>query len=156
MTEVYLCEGDVHARLDKLLKAKLKYPFEIKKTPLGKPYIGGNPFYFSLSHSGGRGIIAISDKPCGVDLEVFKGRLRDSVLNKFSERERAEIASERDFLQHWTAREAYIKLYGFSIYKLCRRLEFYGGKLYLDGELQSVKLRFYYFQFGVAALCLEG
>ena len=155
MTEIYLCDGDVHERLDGILKSKLKSPFEIRKTPLGKPYIGGNPFYFSLSHSSDRSIIAISDKPCGVDLEVFRGRLRESILKTFTERERAEIASEREFLLHWTVREAYVKLYGLSVFKLLRRLEFYGGKLYLDGQLQPVKFRTYDFQFGVAATCLE-
>lgn len=155
MIELYLCRGDVHERLNGILSNKLAQPFEILKTENGKPYVAGNPLHFSLSHSGDRGIVAISDKPIGVDIEIFKGKLRKSVLERFSAREQAEIANERDFLIHWTAREAYVKLYGRTIAKMLNRVEFFGGKLYLDGQLQSVKIRHYYFSFGVAAVCTE-
>lgn len=155
MIELYLCDSDVHGRLDRLLNNRLNGRYEILKMPSGKPYIGGNPLYFSLSHSSDKGIFAIYEKPCGVDLELLNGRLHENILNRFSEREQEEILCERDFLKHWTAREAYVKLYGLSILKLFKRLEFYGGKIYLDSLPQNVKFSFYSFDFGVAAVCTE-
>ena len=35
----------------------------LARTENGKPYIDGNPLYFSLSHSGKHGVIAVCDKP---------------------------------------------------------------------------------------------
>lgn len=155
MIGVYLCRDNVHERLNGILGDKLSQPFEILKTENGKPYVEGNPLHFSLSHSGGRGIIALSDTPIGVDFEIFKDKPRTSVINRFSAREQAEIANERDFLKHWTAREAYVKLYGLKIAETWKRIEFFSGKLYLDGQLESVKLRYYCFAFGIAAVCCE-
>lgn len=155
MIELYFCKSDVHERLNGILSNKLAQPFEILKTENGKPYLEGIPLHFSLSHSADRGLITISDKPIGVDIEIFKDKLRKSVIERFSAREQSEIANERDFLIHWTAREAYVKLYGLTIAKMLNRVEFFGGKLYLNGQLQSVKIRHYYFSFGVAAVCTE-
>lgn len=155
MMEVYLCRQDVHEKLNEILNRKLSQPFEILKTENGKPYIEGNPLYFSLSHSGNCGVIAIADRPVGADIEIFADRLRISVIERFSEREQAEIADERDFLKHWTAREAYIKLYGYTIAELWRRVEFLGEKLYLDGKQLNVKIRHYNLPCGVAAVCTE-
>lgn len=155
MIEIYLCFGSVHERLNKILNNKLGQPFKILKTANGKPYIEGTPLHFSLSHSGERGIIALSDKPIGVDLEIFKYKLRKSVIKRFSAREQTEIADERDFLRHWTVREAYVKLHGLTLAETWKHIEFFGGKLYFDGQLQWVKIRHYSFSFGVAAVCCE-
>ena len=125
MTEIFLCRDNVHDSLNKLLKAKLTEPFEILKTENGKPYIEGNPVHFSISHSGNMGIIAISDKPVGIDIEVYSDCMRYSVLERFSEREQAEIADGCDFLRHWTVREAFVKLYGLTIAKMWKRIEFF-------------------------------
>ena len=53
----------------------------------GKPYIEGDPFYFSLAHSGDYAVCAISDSPVGVDIEqdrelseAFKARFSHSIL----------------------------------------------------------------------------
>lgn len=155
MIEIFLCRDDVHENLYKLLEAKLSAPFEILRTENGKPYIEGNHVHFSLSHSGRRGIIAVSDKPVGIDLEIYKDSPHNSVIERFSEREQAEIADERDFLRHWTAREAYVKLYGLTIAETWKHVEFLDGKLYLDGQLQKVTVRTYDFGFSVGALCFE-
>lgn len=155
MIELYLCNKDVHERLNGILNKKLAQPFEILKTENGKPYIEGNPLHFSISHSGDRSLIAISDKPVGVDIEIFRDKLRKSVIELFSAREQAEIACERDFLIHWTSREAYVKLYGLTIAKMWKRIEFFGGNIYIDGQIKQVTLRHYDFTFGVAAVCTE-
>ena len=86
---------------------------------------------------------------------MFKEKNRQSILKSFTERERGEIAGERDFLIHWTAREAFVKLYGLSVFAALKKLEFYGGKLYLEGKVQPVKIKTYAFPFGVASVCTE-
>ena len=153
MTEIFLCEGNVHARLDTLLKAKLKYPYEIKQTPLGKPYIGGNPLYISLTHSKSYGAIATDTVPVGVDLEIIRGRSHEVLIRRFPQREQTEINSERDFLIHWTARESYIKMRGETLASTFKRIEFFGGKIYLDGNGQPCSIR-HFFLDGGRILCV--
>ncbi len=154
MIEIYLTDNNPRARLLKIAEKRLS-SFEWAVTENGKPYFEGNPFYFSYSHSGERGLLAIYEKPIGVDFELFRGRIRESVFLRFSERERTEIAGERDFLYHWTAREAYIKLYGLTLAKMLKRVEFLGGNIYVDGEKQPVRIRKYVFWCGVGAVCTE-
>ena len=42
---------------------------DIKLLPSGKPYIEGNPIYFSLSHSGEYAVCITENKPVGVDIQ---------------------------------------------------------------------------------------
>ena len=74
---------------------------------------------FNLSHSGKYAVLAMSDKPVGVDVE--RGRKnRLSVAERcFHEREYADIMSakgdrekEQKFLEYWTMKEAYVKWTG--------------------------------------------
>lgn len=156
MIEIYCSSaGEVRDRLNDILSRHIPTPFEILHTENGKPYIKGNPVYFSVSHSKDKAVIAISRSPVGADLETYTKRERKSVVSRWSLREQAEILSEKDFLKHWTAREAYVKLYGFTIAENWKRIEYFGGKIILDGQTEKVKLRFYDFHFGVAAVCSE-
>ena len=66
----------------------------------GKPYAEGNPFYFSLSHSGDYAVCAISDSPVGVDIEQER-QLSAPFRKRFA----------RDILE-WTKKEAKGKLTG--------------------------------------------
>lgn len=151
MREIYLTKNRENI-LAEVLKDRTGTEYEILRTENGKPYINA-PLCFSLSHSGKRAVVALCNKPVGVDLELYKKRVRASVISRFSDRERAEIKNERDFLIHWTAREAYVKAVGGALYSHLKSLEFYGGDLYFDGQKQAVKLYHYYFSFGVATLC---
>lgn len=156
MIEIFCVpKEDAERRLNALLSRHIPAPFEILRTENGKPYVEGNPVYFSVSHSGDRAVIAISRSGVGIDLENFTKKIRQSVLSRFPARERAEIFDEKDFLQHWTAREAYIKFLGLTLAKMWKHVEFYGGKIFVDGEMQEVKIRFYEFYYGIAALCSE-
>ena len=138
-----------------LLSKHIPAPIEILHTACGKPYVEGNPLYFSLSHSGERAVAAISKSPIGVDFELFTGKRRSAVINRFSERERGEIHDEGDFLRHWTAREAYIKLKGLTLAQTLKHLEFDGGELFFKDERLSVKIDFYEKEDGVIAVCTE-
>lgn len=155
MTKLYFCDRlSLYTRLDEVLKKHLP-SYEIKRTESGKPYLEGTPLHFSLSHSGDTGVIALSNSPIGVDVEVIKGKEHNAIIKRMSARERAEIACERDFLKHWTAREAYIKLYGLTLAKTWRHVEFFDGKLYVDGEAQKVKFATYTFGNGIICVCRE-
>lgn len=156
MTEmIFTFAETVEEKLKSLLRGKLGFEPEIKRTENGKPYIEGNPLFFSIAHSGERAVIALSDKPVGVDMEIFKKRTRESLIKRYSERERAEICTEEDFLRHWTAREAYIKLYGLTLAREYKKLEFFGGELYFEGKRANCAFDFYRLGYGVAALCEE-
>lgn len=146
---------DVHERLTELLSQHIPAPIEILRTENGKPYVAGNPIYFSLTHSGNRSMIALGDKPIGVDLELYGPREFPHILSRFSERERAEISDGRLFLLHWTAREAFVKMKGATLAEMLNKLEFFGGELFCCGAKQRCRLQFYRFDFGVAALCTE-
>ena len=79
---------------------------------------------FSVSHSGGHGLIAIAGKPLvGVDIEDRNARLPlDQLMDSVpSLRERQELAtlepdaSKRSFLDMWTLKEALIKAVGLGL-----------------------------------------
>lgn len=103
------------------------------RSPAGKPYIPGAPVHFNLSHSGNLKILAVSAEETGVDCESLDGKIRPAVLSRFTERERGEIRSDRDFLFHWTAREAYVKYRGSTLAELWRKTEFYRGRIFVGG-----------------------
>lgn len=156
MTEIHLFKNEnIYNKLENLLSEKLGRGVEIKRTENGKPYAEGNPLFFSITHSGGHALAALSDKPVGADMEAYKKKQYPAVLSRFSERERAEINCEKDFLFHWTAREAFIKMLGGTLAQYFRRLEYFGGALYLDGVQQNLRIRAYVFYFGVACVVTE-
>ena len=106
----------------------------ICKTINGKPYIKGVKIHFNLSHSKGLTALAVGKKQVGFDCENLAGKARPAVLNKFSEREKAEIHSTSDFYVHWTARESYIKFLGETLAACWRKVEYVDGKIYFRGE----------------------
>ena len=124
----------------------------IFKDERGKPYCDGKTC-FSLSHSGGVCAIALSRLPVGVDCELPRGKNYGAVLSSFPDEERREIACERDFLMHWTAREAYAKLRGDGVWKYVRRLAFIGGRLFLDGQSVKENIAFCFEKGAVTAVC---
>ena len=154
MTRLYFCsEEERESALHKLLARECDGQVKIERKEGGKPFCSGA--HFNISHSGGRCVIAISGGEVGVDMEVLCGRNCSAVLHSFSPRERAEIKDERDFLVHWTAREAYAKFLGEGIWKYAKRLEFFGGTLYLDGAPVEQKTEFCHLQNAVVAVCTE-
>lgn len=155
MFELYRVNAKhVKQKLNLILERKLGNGFEIKYTKNGKPYIEGNPLYFSLSHSGSQAVIAICDSPVGIDCEIFKERAFSAVLSRFTQREIEDISgSTEKFIKNWVAKEAYIKLVGGTLAHDLKRLEFYGGTLYFDGEKKEVV--FENIEGGICAYCTE-
>ncbi len=84
--------------------------------PSGKPFLVGNPFYFSISHSRNLVICVIADQEVGADVEQL-GRKKDRVISRFFHPE--EVAwyetqgkTDEAFVTIWTRKEAYLKWLG--------------------------------------------
>lgn len=157
MIELYRTENrDVRKKIEILLARKLSAPFKILRTANGKPYVEGDPLYFSLSHSRDRAVIAICDRPVGVDLEFYDEQRKFShILSRFTERERREIGSSAAyFYANWTAKEAFIKMRGGTLAEDLKRLEFYGGAVRFGGQNYDVAVTSYS-RAGVYAVCAE-
>lgn len=154
MEELYFCRTeDIEKTLKNALHPHICGKYELKRGVYGKPYIDGNPVFFSISHSGGEGVVLISDKECGVDLEVIKKRKISAVYGRLSAREKEEIQDDtKKFLQNWVAKEAYIKYSGGTV-SLIKRLEYTGGVLYFDGEKADCELRVLALDRAVYAVC---
>ncbi len=135
MIKLYFCRTkDIEETLKNALHPHICGNYAISRGVYGKPYIEGNPVFFSVAHSGDDGVILVSDKQCGVDLEVYKKRKTDAYYNRLTEREKAEIREDdKLFLKNWVAKEAYIKYLGGTIAWI-KRLEYAGGVLYFDGK----------------------
>ena len=108
---------------------------------------------FNISHSGDIAAIAVSDKKIGCDLELFTGREHAAIIERFSAREKAEICGEEDFLLNWTAKEAFIKLNAFTLATHLKRLEYFEGDIYMDGEKQSCPIVHIFLPYGILCLC---
>ncbi|MDE6189918.1 MAG: hypothetical protein K2G37_06550 [Clostridia bacterium] len=98
--------SDMRAAKEFLLKefSKSGKPYSIKYLPSGQPtlILDGKPSgYISISHTGATLVMAFSDKPIGVDIE-----LRD--------RKTSRIGMD---IENWTKCEAYGKYLGVGINK---------------------------------------
>lgn len=155
MIRIHFTDSEhLHSLAERLLSEELGKPIAILKTPEGKPYIEGNPLYISLSHSGKKGVVAIYESPVGVDLEYLKPREYPSVLSRFTTREREEITSKDVFIKHWTAREAFIKMHGYTLASALKFLEYFGGNIYFKGEKHPCEITHYKIgKSGILAIC---
>lgn len=137
MIELYLTDNrDVYPKIQRLLARRTGADVDIARTVNGKPYAVGNPLFFSLSHSGERAVVALSDSPVGVDLEFYRREPRHPhLLARMTERERTELCGdERKFYRNWVVKEAFIKMRGGTLAHDLKKLEYVGGQLYCDGE----------------------
>jgi len=102
-------------------------PFEIVRTPQGKPYLKQDDrFHFSISHTGSWAAAACAGEEIGMDVEqihrpVDRRTVADAV---FTPEERAWIFSPHDetvqrlrFAELWTAKESYLKYIGTGFRK---------------------------------------
>ena len=142
MIKLYFCrKNDIEETLKNALHPHICGKYAIKYGDYGKPFIEGNPVFFSISHSGDEGVVLVSDRQCGVDLEVLKERNLGAYFNRLSERERAEIQENYKLvLMNFVAKEAYIKYLGGTIAWI-KRLEYAGGILYFDGKKADCEIK---------------
>jgi phosphopantetheinyl transferase len=87
----------------------------------GKPYLVNFDYHISISHSGDRVAVLLSEKDCGVDIQLMKPRI-EAVAHKFISDEEWTYLKDDTFTEQiyvfWCAKEALYKLYGK------RKLEF--------------------------------
>jgi 4'-phosphopantetheinyl transferase len=89
--------------------------------PGGKPHVAGCEF--SISHSGSWLVVAISDAPVGVDIEINKPRrdVMDLAVRFFSAsdihflRQAKNAERDRAFIRQWVAKEAALKAAGVGL-----------------------------------------
>jgi 4'-phosphopantetheinyl transferase len=117
--------------------------FSIGVGPFGKPYFANEPsLHFSLSDCGGDVAVAFSESPVGFDLEKKDRLVNSNALAKrfFSPEEALKIEQAGGegrgvFLEHWTAKEAMLKLAGTGLGGgLDRAVVAEGGEGRLDGR----------------------
>jgi 4'-phosphopantetheinyl transferase len=84
--------------------------------PHGRPAVAGTAPHFSLSHSGDLVLLAFSDTPVGVDVELVPSSATvEEVATALHPRERSELAAlagdlrPASFARCWTRKEAYLK-----------------------------------------------
>ncbi len=95
-----------------------KRDFKIKRTESGKPYVEGNIF-FSLSHTDGLTICAVSHKNIGADAEKIREiKNKEKILSRYIENHN-EI-SDKEFLEKWTQFESKVKFFGEKLH-CCQR-----------------------------------
>ena len=82
--------------------------YEVRLTDTGKPYIEGDPVFFSISHSGGVVTIALSDGEVGVDTEPIRD-IRPALIKRYFG---VEPSSGEEALRLWLQRESYGKMTG--------------------------------------------
>lgn len=118
--------GDILVRkyLSKLYGMS-KEKIEIKKGAHGKPYVLNLPAHFNVSHSGDYTVVAISDRPIGIDVEIIKDFSAILAKKLFNEDElkyisgssttRKKFLMQKSFYEIWTAKEAFLKYMGTGI-----------------------------------------
>lgn len=85
----------------------------VLRTEMGKPYFADLPLRFSVSHSGSRVILAVSDKEIGADIERIRPRRLDVANRFFTAGEVAYVGdSVERFYEIWTKKEAFGKWCG--------------------------------------------
>ena len=106
-----------------LLKAALEDVYglsflpDISVKPGGKPFFASLPdVHFSLSHSDGFIMCAVSDSPVGCDIQTVRN-VSEKLIRRIMGNGEAKRFEERgrrteDFFRLWTLKESALKLYG--------------------------------------------
>ena len=127
---------------------------EIKKGENGKPYVLNIPAHFNVSHSGDYTVLAISDRPIGIDLEIIRDFSAILAKKYFNEDElkyisgnsssRKKSLMQKCFYEIWTAKEAYLKFTGKGIAGGINSLSFsFDGKKLVPNR-NDIKLTYDY------------
>ncbi len=125
MTEVYAAAGEDGRLLAwPLLAAAVRRRWgwqalpPVERSPRGKPlFAGEGERWFSLSHSGGLALCAVSDAPVGVDVEVVRSRRTALPGYVLGAEELEEFdGSWEDFYRLWTRKESWCKREDIPLY----------------------------------------
>lgn len=127
---------------------------EFERGPAGRPELAGRPLRFSLAHSAGLALVAVTDRAdLGADLERIEARLAEppSAERYFADAERSALdaltgqARLRLFFDLWTQKEAYRKATGEGITAGLGELDWAGWTLLRppvpDGYASAIAVR---------------
>ncbi|MBD5585432.1 MAG: 4'-phosphopantetheinyl transferase superfamily protein [Clostridia bacterium] len=157
MLEIYITANkSVHKKVKIAIARHICGSFAINFNENGKPYVEGDPLFFSITHSKDTAVFALSDKPVGIDLEFIDCKRKiESVLLRFTDRELSEINGNLPlFYENWVVKEAYIKLICGTIAHYFKQLEYVGKLLYCDGKNVDCNINVLYPENGViCAIC---
>lgn len=99
------------------------------RRPTGKPYIVGGPFY-SFSDSHGYSLCVVSDHEIGGDIELRRSaEPYMDVAQRFFAPDEAAIASEDNFFDIYTAKEAYVKFTEMGIFSGMEKFSTLSGRV---------------------------
>lgn len=88
----------------------------VLRTEKGKPYFKDLPLKFSVSHSDGKVVVAVSDKEIGVDIQHVKPRSPAVAKRFFTFEECTYVGDDiARFYEIWTKKEAYGKWEGSGL-----------------------------------------
>lgn len=88
---------------------------DLRRDENGKPFLNNLPQKISISHSGERVAIMISNRNCGVDIQLMDRKMEKIAAKFISEDEKTMQQDELSSIQiyvYWCAKEAMYKLYG--------------------------------------------
>jgi len=86
---------------------------EILTEENGRPYVKGNPVFFSISHTGNALVMAVDSYAVGIDIELMKDRDFAGLSSWFF----GECIPDREaFYRRWTCFEAGLKLAGLPLF----------------------------------------
>lgn len=116
----------------------------------GKPFVVNGRVHYNLSHCQNYVVLAVSEKPIGVDVEVVREFSALVAQKKFTEQEVEYIAAagregrsmQQAFYEIWTAKEAYLKYTGEGLYGGLNALTLKAENNHLVPENQAVQLSY--------------
>ena len=117
------------ADTDSLIKSALCEYFgkqvcaRVKRTEKGKPYLDDCPLHIGVTHTDDTVLIAINDKPFGIDCESKERTVKNAsrIADKYFcdneksyvfEKSSDEKETDMRFLEIWVKKEAYVKFTG--------------------------------------------
>ena len=113
---------DSEAFIKKALRAYgINYEFDIKRSENGKPYIEEDIF-FSLSHTDGFTVCAVSDNNIGIDAEKLRSiKNKEKILFRYTGKEYKNV-SDTEFFEKWTELESRVKYFGEKLMAIKKSL----------------------------------
>lgn len=116
-----LKEGQELFSADTLTKAYQKLKEQLVYGTHGKPaLLDSFSSHFNISHSGKYAVCALSEVPCGIDIQEKKELRNHRIFEKIlSEKEQNEVLFSTDkaaaFYKYWARKESFLKLTGQGI-----------------------------------------
>lgn len=85
---------------------------EVQFEEKGKPFIPNSNIYFNISNTKGVVVLAMHNKPIGIDVERLREPKEVVYSRVFCSEEVRFIKCPEDFTRLWTRKEAVVKLFG--------------------------------------------